>query len=118
MTDREFASLPYDIERRKHPRYDVATRLSVAVEDRTLGESIGIAEAGDISRGGLRVRRLPRSSVRTGDRLGILLIGQDQTLPLHASVVHHGADDSFGVQFQALSSSDGQRIDDLIRQLH
>jgi hypothetical protein len=118
MTDSQFTSPPNEVERRQYPRYDVATRLSVAVEDRTLGESIGIAEAGDISRGGLRVRRLPRSSVRTGDRLGILLIGQDQTLPLQASVVHHGADDSFGVQFQALSSSDGLLIDDLIRQLH
>ncbi len=70
-------------ERRRHPRYDVAPRISLTVEDESLGESIGIGEAGDISFGGLRVRHLPSpSSVRLGHLLELLLIGEEEALSL------------------------------------
>ena len=106
-------------ERRRYPRYDVTARMSLAVEDESLGESIGIGEAGDISLGGLRVRHLPaRTGVRLGDRLGLLLIGEEQALSLHGQVVHHGTEDSFGVEFRDLSESDGLRISSLLQRFH
>ena len=44
-----------DRERRKFPRYYVNTRLTLAIEDESLKESIGLGEPSDISLGGLRV---------------------------------------------------------------
>jgi hypothetical protein len=106
-------------ERRRHPRYDVKARMSLAVEDESLGESIGIGEAGDLSLGGLRVRHLPaHTGVRLGDRLGLLLIGEEQAFSLHGQVVHHGTEDSFGVEFRDLSEADGQRIRSLLQRFH
>jgi len=106
-------------ERRRYPRYDVTARMSLAVEDESLGESIGIGEAGDISLGGLRVRHLPaRAGVRLGDRLGLLLIGEEQALSLHGQVVHHGTEDSFGIEFRDLSETDGQRISSLLQRFN
>jgi c-di-GMP-binding flagellar brake protein YcgR len=105
-------------ERRKYPRYDVTARMSLAVEDESLGESIGIGEAGDISLGGLRVRHLPaQSGVRLGDKLGLLLIGEEQALSLHGQVVHHGTEDSFGIEFRDVSESEQQRINSLLQRL-
>ena len=46
-------------ERRRFPRYYVNTRLTLAIEDVSLQESIGLGEPGDISLGGLRVCNLP-----------------------------------------------------------
>ena len=111
---------PLAHERRRYPRYDVtASRMSVAVEDESLGESIGIGEAGDISLGGLRVRRLPASThVRLGDRLGLLLIDEEGALSLRGQVVHHGTEDSFGVEFRDLSTAEQQHINDLLRRFH
>ena len=110
---------PVGQERRRYPRYDVRARMSLAVEDESLGESIGIGEAGDISLGGLRVRHLPtHTGVRLGDRLGLLLIGDEQALSLHAQVVHHGTEDSFGVEFRDLSDKDMRRINSLLERLH
>lgn len=106
-------------ERRRFPRYDVRARMSLAVEDLSLGESIGIGEAGDISLGGLRVRRLPaRAGVRLGDWLGLLLIGEEQALSLRGQVVHQGTEDSFGVEFRELSESDGLRINSLLQRFN
>src|SRR3989440_9930771 len=91
-------------ERRRYPRYPVIERLNLAVEDESVGESIGIGEATDISLGGLRVRYLPKNTlVQAGDRLGLLLIDEEQALSLRAQVVHHGTSDSFGVEFRDLS---------------
>jgi hypothetical protein len=106
-------------ERRRYPRYDVRTRMSLAVEDLSLGESIGIGEAGDISQGGLRVRHLPaHAGVRLGDRLGLLLIGEEQALSLRGQVVHHGTEDSFGIEFRDLSETDGHRINSLLQRFN
>jgi len=106
-------------ERRAYPRYDVsATRLSLAVEDTSLGETIGIGEAVDISLGGLRMTHLPpRSNVQLGDKLGLLLIGEENALPLHGVVVHHGTGDSFGIKFQTLTIAEQQRVDHLLQLL-
>ena len=42
------AVLP-DHERRRYPRYYVNTRLTLAIEDESLKESIGLGEPADIS---------------------------------------------------------------------
>ena len=42
-------------ERRRFPRYFVSARLTLAIEDESLKESLGIGEPQDISLGGLRV---------------------------------------------------------------
>lgn len=112
-------NMPSD-ERRIYPRYDVrATRLSLAVEDVSLGETIGIGEAVDISRGGLRMMHLPpRSNVQLGDKLGLLLIGEENALPLYGEVVHHGTEETFGIKFQTLSTDEQRRVDFLLEHLH
>jgi len=62
-----------DHERRKFPRYYVNTRLTLAIEDESLKESIGLGEPSDISLGGMRVSNLPACpNVRVGDQLGLL----------------------------------------------
>ena len=77
-------------ERRKFPRYYVGNRMTLAIEDESMRESIGLGEPGDISVGGCRVRNLPAcSSVKVGDRLGLLLLDQDDALSLHGQVIHH-----------------------------
>jgi len=106
-------------ERRRYPRYSVRDRMNLAVEDESMGEPIGIGEATDISLGGLRVRYLPKNTVvQAGDRLGLLLIDEDQALSLHAEVVHHGTSDSFGVEFRDLSTREQRGIDRLLQRLH
>ncbi|HEX8845614.1 MAG TPA: PilZ domain-containing protein [Pyrinomonadaceae bacterium] len=106
-------------ERRRYPRYPVRDRINLAVEDVSIGESIGIGEAVDISLGGLRVRHLPQhSDVRAGDLLGLLLLDEAQALSLHAEVVHHGTPDSFGVEFRELSPRARIEIDNLLQRLH
>jgi hypothetical protein len=93
--------------------------MNLAVEDESIGESIGIGEAVDISLGGLRVRDLPRhTDVRAGDILGLLLLDEEQALSLRAEVVHHGTPDSFGVEFRQLSQAARQGIDTLLQRLH
>lgn len=106
-------------ERRKFPRYPVMERMNLAVEDVSIGESIGIGEAVDISLGGLRVRHLPKhTEVREGDRLGLLLIDEEQALSLRAEVVHHGTTDSFGVEFRDMTPAERREVDRLLQRLH
>jgi c-di-GMP-binding flagellar brake protein YcgR len=106
-------------ERRRYPRYPVMERMNLAVEDESINESIGIGEAADISLGGLRIRHLPKhTEVREGDKLGLLLIDEEQALSLHGEVVHHGSADSFGVEFRNLSPQEQQEIDRLLQRLH
>src|SRR4051812_27990808 len=106
-------------ERRRFPRFPIRERMNLAVEDESIGESIGIGEATDISQGGLRVRYLPKNTVvQAGDRLGLLLIDEEQALSLHAEVVHHGTSDSFGVVFRDLSAREQLEIDNLLQRLH
>ncbi|MFN2453564.1 MAG: PilZ domain-containing protein [Pyrinomonadaceae bacterium] len=106
-------------ERRVYPRYDVPSRFSLAVEDESLGETIGIGEAVDISLGGLRLSHLPaRSNVRLGDMLGLLLIGEENALPLRGEVVHHGTEDTYGIKFAELTATDERRMSNLLQRLH
>ncbi len=107
-------------ERRAYPRYDVsATHLSLTVEDASIGETIGIGEAIDLSLGGLRITRLPpRSNVNLGDQLDMLLIDEESALPLHGEVVHHGTEDSFGIKFQTLTAIEQQSVQHLLERLH
>ena len=106
-------------ERRRYPRYPVMERMNLAVEDVSIGESIGIGEAVDISRGGLRVRHLPRhTEVRAGDRLGLLLLDEEQALSLRAEVVHHGTTDTFGVEFRDLTPIERREVERLLQRLH
>ena len=106
-------------ERRRYPRYPVMEQVKLAVEDESAGETIGIGEAADISRGGLRVRYLPKNTaVRAGDRLGLLLIDEEQALSLHGEVVHHGTSDSFGVEFRNVTPTEQSEINHLLQRLH
>ena len=105
-------------ERRKFPRYDVPYKISLAVEDASCGEQIGIGEPSDISLGGLRVRKLPAcSSVRVGDRLGLVLLDAQAALSLQGEVVHHGTLDTFGVEFHLMSLMDKDDVNRLILRL-
>ncbi len=115
MTNNGFQ--PHD--RRRCPRYYVTSRITLAVEDESLKESLGIGEPQDISLGGLRVTNLPSCpNVRIGDQLGLLLLDGNDALSLTGEVVHHSTPDTFGVEFRALSHQDQRALGDLIGRLH
>lgn len=108
-----------DHERRKYPRYHVSTRLTLAIEDESIEESIGLGEPSDISLGGLRVANLPACpNVRVGDQLGLLLLGQEDALSLHGEVVHHATPDTFGVEFRTVTPTEQIAIGRLIASLY
>ncbi|MFN2533598.1 MAG: PilZ domain-containing protein, partial [Pyrinomonadaceae bacterium] len=112
------AVLP-DHERRKYPRYYVNTRLTLAIEDESLKESIGLGEPADISLGGLRVCNLPACpNVRVGDQLGLLLIDQEEALSLRGEVVHHATPDTFGVEFRSVTPNDQRAVGSIIARLY
>jgi hypothetical protein len=118
MTNPDDSSFPSH-DRRRYPRYYVTSRLTLAIEDESLKESIGIGEPQDISLGGLRVTNLPSCpNVKIGDQLGMLLLDGDDALSLAGAVVHHSTSDSFGVEFRELSMQDQRAVGDLIGRLH
>lgn len=93
--------------------------MTLAIEDESLRESIGLGQPGDISLGGLRVRNLPAGqSVKVGDRLGLLLMDHADALSLHGEVVHHASPDSFGVEFREFSPTDARGVRGIIERLH
>lgn len=106
-------------DRRRFPRYYVTSRLTLAIEDESLQESIGIGEPGDISLGGVRVRNLPACpNVQVGDQLGLLLLDAEDAVSLKGEVVHHGTPDTFGVEFRDLTSREETAVTSLIGRLH
>ncbi len=106
-------------ERRKFPRYYVSARITLAIEDESLRESIGLGEPGDISLGGVRVRNLPACpNVRIGDRLGLLLMDGEDALSLHGEVVHHSSPDTFGVEFRDPTLVEQRAVLDMIKRLY
>lgn len=106
-------------ERRRYPRYYVSSRLTLAIEDESLKESIGIGEPQDISLGGLRVTNLPSCpNVNVGDHLGLLLLDGEDALSLTAEVVHHATAGTFGVEFRKLSSQDQRAVSEFIGRPH
>ena len=108
-----------DHERRRFPRYHVNTRLTLAIEDESLKESIGLGEPSDISLGGLRVCNLPACpNVRVGDQLGLLLVDRDDALSLRGEVVHHATLDTFGVEFRSISPAEQIAIGGIIHRLY
>ena len=108
-----------DHERRKYPRYHVNTRLTLAIEDESIDESIGLGEPSDISLGGLRVSNLPACpNVRVGDKLGLLLLGQEDALTLRGEVVHHATPDTFGVEFRTITPTEQIAVGRLIATLY
>ena len=118
MTNPDDSSFPSH-DRRRYPRYYVTSRLTLAIEDESLKESIGIGEPQDISLGGLRVTNLPSCpNVKIGDQLGMLLLDGDDALSLSGEVVHHSTADTFGVEFHELSVQDQKAVGNLIGRLH
>jgi c-di-GMP-binding flagellar brake protein YcgR len=108
-----------DHERRKFPRYYVSTRLTLAIEDESLKESIGLGEPSDISLGGMRVCNLPACpNVRVGDKLGLLLVDHEDALSLRGEVVHHATPDTFGLEFRSISPADQHAVGGIIRRLY
>ena len=106
-------------DRRRFPRYYVTSRITLAIEDESLKESIGIGEPQDISLGGLRVTNLPSCpNVKIGDQLGLLLLDGEDALSLAGEVIHHSTPDTFGVEFRELSNHDQKAVGDLIGRLH
>jgi len=106
-------------ERRRYPRFYITTRMTLAIEDESLRESLGLGEPGDISFGGVRVRNLPAcQNVRVGDRLGLLLMDQEDALSLHGEVVHHGTPDTFGVEFRDLTAGEQKSVVGIIARLN
>jgi hypothetical protein len=108
-----------DHDRRKFPRFYPGSHLTLAIEDESLKESIGLGEPGDISMGGLRVRNLPACpNVTVGDRLGLLLMDGEDALTLSGEVVHHGTEDTFGIEFRDMSPSENRAMRGIIKRLH
>ena len=106
-------------DRRRHPRYYVTSRITLAIEDESLKESLGIGEPQDISLGGLRVTNLPACPhVQIGDQLGLLLLDGEDALSISAAVVHHATADTFGVEFRNLSNQDQRAVGEFIGRLH
>ena len=106
-------------DRRRHPRYYVTSRITLAIEDESMKESLGIGEPQDISLGGLRVTNLPSCpDVKIGDQLGLLLLDGEDALSLAGEVIHHSTPDTFGVEFRELSIHDQRAVGDLIGRLH
>ena len=106
-------------ERRRFPRYFVAAGLTLAIEDATLRESIGLGEPDDIGVGGVRVRNLPACpNVKVGDQLVMLLVDCEDALSLSGEVVHHATPDTFGVQFNELTSYERVAVGGIIDRLH
>jgi hypothetical protein len=109
----------HSYDRRRYPRYYVTSHVTLAIEDESLKESIGIGEPQDISLGGVRVTNLPACPhVKIGDQLGLLLLDGDDALSLTGEVVHHSTPDTFGVEFRGLSPQDQRAVGDLIGRLH
>ena len=107
-----------DHDRRKFPRFYVSSHLTLAIEDESLKESIGLGEPGDISLVGLRVRNLPAvDHVTVGDRLGLLLMDREEALTMHGEVVHRGTADTFGIEFRDMSPSENRAIRGIIKRL-
>ncbi|MFN2533011.1 MAG: PilZ domain-containing protein [Pyrinomonadaceae bacterium] len=108
-----------DNDRRRFPRYYVTSRVTLAIEDESLNESIGLGEPSDISLGGLRVRNLPKCpNVKVGDQLGLLLVDSDDALSLRGEVVHHGTPDTFGVEFRDIARNEEMAVRYMIGRLH
>lgn len=106
-------------ERRRYPRYFVSSRMTLALEDESLKESIGLGEPKDISLGGLRVTNLPACpNVKVGDQLGLLLLDGDDALSISGAVVHHATTDTFGVEFRDLSHQEQRAVGEFIGRLH
>ena len=106
-------------DRRRYPRYFVSSRLTLAIEDESLKESIGLGEPSDISLGGMRVINLPACpNVKVGDRLGLLLVDQEDALSLRGEVVHHATSDTFGVEFRSISPEQQLAVGGVIRRLY
>jgi len=111
------STLP-DHDRRKFPRFYVGSHLTLAIEDESLKESIGLGEPGDISLGGLRVHNLPFCpNITVGDQLGLLLMDAEEALTLRGQVVHHGTEDSFGIEFRDMSPSENRAMRGIIKRL-
>ena len=118
MTNSESSGF-HSPDRRRYPRYYVTSRITLAIEDESLNESLGIGEPKDISLGGVRVANLPSCpDVKIGDQLGLLLLDGDDALSLNGEVVHHSTPDTFGVEFRGLSHQDQRAVGDLIGRLH
>jgi len=106
-------------DRRRYQRYYVSSGLTMAIEDASLRESIGLGEPGDISLGGVRVRNLPAcENVKVGDRLEMLLLDREDALSLHGQVVHHGTPDTFGVEFDNLTPSEQRAVKGVIERMY
>ena len=56
--------------------------------------------------------------VKVGDQLGLLLLDADDSLSLRGEVVHHGTVDTFGVEFQELSTNQQKAVEEMIARLH
>lgn len=118
MTNTDTDVLPSN-DRRRYPRYYVTSRLTLAVEDESLKESLGLGEPHDISLGGVRVTNLPAGPrVKIGDQLGLLLLDSEDALSLSGEVVHHSTPETFGVEFRRLSIQDQKAVSDLIGRLY
>jgi len=84
-----------------------------------LRESIGLGEPDDIGVGGVRVRNLPACpNVKVGDQLVMLLVDCEDALSLSGEVVHHATPDTFGVQFNELTSYERVAVGGIIDRLH
>lgn len=106
-------------DRRRYPRYYVNSRITLAIEDESLKESIGIGEPQDISLGGCRVTNLPSCpNVKVGDQLGLLLLDGEDALSLTGEVVHHSTTDTFGVEFRDLSLQEQRAVGEVIERLY
>ena len=83
--------------RRALPRLAPAARLSVAVENATSREAVGLAEVADFSGLGVGLSGLPcAAALAPGDDLWLTLVAEDSLIPLRATLAHRTGEGRLG----------------------
>lgn len=101
-------------ERRRFFRYGLTTPLPLLVENKRLGEALGMGLVAEIGTGGLCIQRLPLpASALSGDELDILLLGDDAEMPLRGQLIRHTQDGQFGVALN-LSDEEGEQLEEFL----
>ena len=90
--------------KRSLKRVAPTSRLSVAVENKTRGQILGVAQEINFSGLGLALRGIAGDPVAAlGDRLYLTLITDEEIIPVQAVLVRIKRDGLFGLRLQAPS---------------
>lgn len=101
-------------ERRRFFRYGLSEPLPLIVEDRQIGEALGMGLATEVGTGGLCISHLPLPrQASSGDTLDLLLLGNEYSLPLQGRLVRHQTDGHFGVALE-LSDEECDKLENFL----